>query len=305
MPILAGDIVLDVALALVENPPYITFPSGLFTQQEILTYIDEVQLDFLTKIRPVYKRAGVVWTPNVQIYTQPDDCLWLERIENGGVSLRNTSQANLDLYSSGWAYEDPTPNPLSWYQDQTAVNQYGVRPAPLPFSTVIVSANNASPILMQTQDPHGLTTGMEVSNTGCLGNTGANGVYVVQVLSLDQALLLGSVGNGVYVANSGVMSLSTQLWYSQKIAVPSTMSTPLLVPFVFSQYVKWGVLSRAWAKDSEQRNPQNAKFCELRYNFGILLASRFLAWSKMESGLQSEATALRNFPIPAIVEKAT
>lgn len=303
MPILAGDIVMDVARALVENPPYITFPSGLFTQKEILTYIDEVQLDFLTKVMPVHRAVPVTWQPDVRIYTQPDNCLQLDRIENGGVSLRNTSQANLDLYVPGWVYEDPTPTPASWFQDQLAVNQYGIRPAPEPFTTAILAATNASPIQITTQDPHGLSTGEECSNTGCTGNDAANGVFVASVISPTILTLNGSAGDGAYTGG-GVLAVPSNLWFSEKIAADSAMGTPLLVPFVFTPYVKYGTLARAWAKDGEQRNPTNAKYCRLRYDFGVMLAKRFMAWSKTDAGLNSESTALRNVPVPAVVERS-
>lgn len=48
----------------------------------------------------------------------------------------------------------------------------------------ITGATNASPTVITSQG-HGLTTGMKVTISGILGNTGANGTYVVTVLTAN------------------------------------------------------------------------------------------------------------------------
>jgi hypothetical protein len=75
-------------------------------------------------------------------------------------------------------------------------------PMDLPFipvgsSYTISDATNATPIVI-TSGSHGLSSGETVSVTGVTGNTAANGVFEVTVLSSDSFELDGSSGNGAY-----------------------------------------------------------------------------------------------------------
>lgn len=63
----------------------------------------------------------------------------------------------------------------------------------------LTDATNATPIVV-TSAAHGLVTGMTVAITGVLGNTAANGTWVVTVLTADTFSLDTSVGNGAYVS---------------------------------------------------------------------------------------------------------
>ncbi len=61
----------------------------------------------------------------------------------------------------------------------------------------ITSATNATPIVIGSTG-HGLNTGTRVTIAGVLGNTAANGTWVVTVLDGNTFSLDTSVGNGVY-----------------------------------------------------------------------------------------------------------
>jgi len=73
----------------------------------------------------------------------------------------------------------------------------------------ITAATNASPIVV-TAPNHGLVTGQSVTITGALGNTAANGTFVVTVLTSSTFSLNGSTGNGAYTG-SGVWIQSAPL----------------------------------------------------------------------------------------------
>jgi len=61
------------------------------------------------------------------------------------------------------------------------------------------SATNASPIVISSA-AHGLTTGARVTITGVLGNTAANGTFVVTRVDANSFSLDGSSGNGAYTS---------------------------------------------------------------------------------------------------------
>jgi hypothetical protein len=66
-------------------------------------------------------------------------------------------------------------------------------------SGAITDATNAGPIVITSVD-HGLTTGTRVTITGVLGNTNANGTYVVTVVDSSTFSLQGSTGNDGYIS---------------------------------------------------------------------------------------------------------
>jgi len=66
-------------------------------------------------------------------------------------------------------------------------------------SRAISAATNASPIQI-TAAANALTTGQTVTISGVLGNTAANGTWIVTVLNSTQFTLNNSVGNGTYTS---------------------------------------------------------------------------------------------------------
>jgi hypothetical protein len=68
----------------------------------------------------------------------------------------------------------------------------------------INAATNASPIAITTTANHNLTTGKTVTITGVVGNTAANGTFVITVTGLNSFTLNGSTGNGAYTSGGTV-----------------------------------------------------------------------------------------------------
>jgi hypothetical protein len=64
----------------------------------------------------------------------------------------------------------------------------------------ISGASNASPIEITTASPNGYTTGDQVFIDGVQGNTAANGLWTVTVISPTTFSLSGSSGNGSYTS---------------------------------------------------------------------------------------------------------
>lgn len=63
----------------------------------------------------------------------------------------------------------------------------------------ITAATNATPIVV-TSTAHGLSNGDLINISGVLGNTAANGVWIVQAVTANTFELIGSVGNGAYTS---------------------------------------------------------------------------------------------------------
>ena len=68
----------------------------------------------------------------------------------------------------------------------------------------IAGATNATPIVVQTTASHGLSTGAYVTISGVIGNTNANGTWVVTVVDATHFSLNGSTGNSAYVSGGVV-----------------------------------------------------------------------------------------------------
>lgn len=74
---------------------------------------------------------------------------------------------------------------------------------PTVLSVPITGATNASPIVI-TAVGNGLTAGQEVSISGILGSTGANGTWIVSVVDADHFQLKNSSAGGVYVSGGTI-----------------------------------------------------------------------------------------------------
>jgi len=66
-------------------------------------------------------------------------------------------------------------------------------------SFIIIAASNATPIRIQTATAHGKATGDLVTIIGVMGNTAANGTYIITVFDTDEFDLNNTVGNGAFV----------------------------------------------------------------------------------------------------------
>jgi Tc toxin complex TcA C-terminal TcB-binding domain/Neuraminidase-like domain/Putative peptidoglycan binding domain/Salmonella virulence plasmid 28.1kDa A protein len=64
----------------------------------------------------------------------------------------------------------------------------------------VAGASNTSPIAITTASPHGLQTGTQVTISGVIGNTAANGVFTITVTGVSTFTLNGSTGNGAWIS---------------------------------------------------------------------------------------------------------
>lgn len=71
-------------------------------------------------------------------------------------------------------------------------------PVPGVSNLAMTAATNATPIAITTASAHGLATGNYVTISGVLGNTNANGTFVITVTGASTFTLNGASGSGTY-----------------------------------------------------------------------------------------------------------
>jgi hypothetical protein len=137
------------ALSHSANAPVVgaTFPSGqtdhpLFTQNEILGYLADVQNDFLLKTRCIFGVTGTFSEPanlalvaQQRFYAQPPTAIRVERVariipgqSQPIMDLYDTTQADLDMENFAWTSESDVPR--NWFRDQIDTSQLGLDPMP-------------------------------------------------------------------------------------------------------------------------------------------------------------------------------
>jgi hypothetical protein len=85
-------------------------------------------------------------------------------------------------------------------------SDFGISPVNGAAKTVS-AATNATPIAITTSTNHGYSTGNVVTVAGVLGNTNANGTYVITVTGATTFTLTGSVGNAAYTSGGTAVSV--------------------------------------------------------------------------------------------------
>jgi hypothetical protein len=106
-----------------------------------------------------------------------------------------------------------TPNAgVSWYI------------ASRPVVANVIGATNDSPIVI-TAAAHSFSNGEVVSIAGAVGNTNANGIWIINVTDVNNFKLLGSAGNAPYVSGG----LVTRLSKAQATISAATHATPIVV----------------------------------------------------------------------------
>lgn len=97
-----------------------------------------------------------------------------------------------------------------------------------PVAITDVTDDEVTPIVV-TSVGHGLITGDEVLIEGVLGNTAANGVWIITWLSANTFSLDGSLGNGDYISGGTWIKTSDVLGVSG--AVEARSVDPRHLPF--------------------------------------------------------------------------
>ena len=93
-----------------------------------------------------------------------------------------------------------------------------------PPGTLVSGATNASPIVLHPNGPHGLSTGNTVTVAGALGNTAANGTFVVTAVSPNQIVAQRHHGQRHWTSGGAVSGAQLN------VTIDGLRSTPRVTP---------------------------------------------------------------------------
>ncbi len=119
----------------------------------------------------------------------------------GGRALWRVNDNNTSVATS---YNETATTFVNQQQNGTAKQADTVRSTRVATPKSITGATNANPIQI-TCNAHGFSNGDLVVISGVLGNTNANGEYVVASATTNTFTLTGRAGNAAYTANTGTV----------------------------------------------------------------------------------------------------
>lgn len=102
------------------------------------------------------------------------------------------------------------PFPFNRLADAALASATGTDPLPIPQWFSVAGATDATPIVLSTWIPHGLSEDEAVVVKGVEGNTGANGFWRVHVLDPSSFVLVGSSGNAAYAGGGSIFPMAGQ-----------------------------------------------------------------------------------------------
>ncbi len=159
------------------------------------------------------------------------------RTRTPGVAGRKIGSWNMSasLVTSGTPGTVPDHDPIF----QSA---FGSAPVTTSGTVAITGATNTTPIVI-TANGHGLSNFHCGSITGILGNTAANGIWVVNNITANTFELVGSSGNGNYVSGGSVSKAG--IYYKPTDGEPSFSCYSARVPYASaSQRVAFGCVTK-------------------------------------------------------------
>lgn len=118
---------------------------------------------------------------------------------SGFVTLEETFTDHLQVRDADKQPVEPDAAPTFRVYGASGLLSSAGGTASLAHTGTITGATNATPVVV-TSVAHGLRTGQRVKVSGVVGNTGANGTFVVTRVDDDHYSLNSSVGNGAYTS---------------------------------------------------------------------------------------------------------
>jgi hypothetical protein len=117
---------------------------------------------------------------------------------SGTLAITNTSASAYGTYAAG-TFHVANPTTGATYSN---VNALTIGASAI--NAGVSGASNTGPITITTVTTHSVPTGATVTISGVLGNTAANGTWVVGAVTSVTMILLGSTGNGAYISGGTV-----------------------------------------------------------------------------------------------------
>ena len=271
-----------------------TFPTQqptdpVFTQTEIQGYIAQAQNEFLTKVPLIFELfPNQLVLLGQSFQTVPGNAIEMERValQTGSVSFAISTIAR-----SGGTVTAILP---------TSVNADSWTPG-LPVIVMGVSGNSFNSVSNATfdlatvsQDGLTLTWEQSTSDASSTGGTISRPIWTRLYESSQNQI---AMQNPAWFSNQG----TPKSWFEDRSGIYGWGLAPVpdvgywcelltsirgsealglldyfMIPDLFLPYVKYQALAYAWSKDGVQRSPTLAKWAQSRFDFGVMLASRFL-----------------------------
>lgn len=277
-----------------------TFPTQastdpLFTQAEIMAYLSQAQNDFITKVPLVLELFPLTPVSIGQQYQSlPANTIELERVSLLNQSSSSASISQISLVDG--AVTAILAGPVPDWTPGLEVMVQGVGEGGAAFDTPPGQTIVLSEVLNALGEWIVSWTLPGVSNTNAVGGK----ISVPKMTRLyESSLEQISMSDPNWQMNT--FSPQPTKWYEDRTGlygwgmapVPRSsyfvellcsitdtqelsMLDSFLLPDCFVPYVKYKAMADALSKDGEQRSPTMCGFFLQRYNFGLMLADRFL-----------------------------
>ena len=278
-----------------------TFPTQqptdpLFTQAEVLTYLARAQNDFLNRVPLILELfPGQVLSLGQQYQTLPPTAIELERVAVQSTDrLRDitTIVRAVNVVTATLRYPtDFTPR-LGIFVEGVTDNSFN-SVGNVMFVLTAVSPDGKTLTWLQTAADSS-------STGGDLGPPTLTRLYESsqeQLAMRDPAWFVNTASQtptNWYEDRSGIYGWGTapiprsnfyaELLCSVRDTEELKMLDGFLLPDIFIPYIKYGALASMWSKDGEQRSPTLARFAQSRFDYGVMLADRFLRNVILDSG---------------------
>lgn len=292
-----------------------TFPTQrptdpIFTQSEILGYIAQAQNEFLTRVPLLLQNQQQFLALGQTYQTLPATAIELERV--AVQSLPTASQFTISTISR-------TANVVTATTTASTSADAWTSGLPIFVQSVLDESFNSSysstansPFVLDTVSADGrtLTWLQSAADATSTGGTITRPVWTRLYESSQESLSLNQPGwpsqtqqgqpprmwaedrAGVYgwlVMPPPAGSYWLELLTSYRASETLGLLDNLLVPDIFAPYILYKVLEYCFSKDGVRRSPAIARYCRGRFEFGVLLADRFLRNVIVKTGATGRA----------------
>lgn len=244
-----------------------TFPSRLWDRDEIITYLNDAQNDFVVRTGIVKSVGAIRAIAGNTTYEDPTYAVDVERISWNGKKLYPQSRQELDWQKPTWR-RDTARNPRRYHRDNLPAHEFEVWPAPDTAGLGYTTTGTTTGII------RGLSGSRTYNVTGTFGT-----IRTIRGQNYFVGAQPGiSGGNEAIGIPRQMMTGSTNFFFIHD-ALPGELLSDgdtLLVPDAFSRHILYGTLAKAWAKEGDGQDIARSRYCQLRFERGVELARRLV-----------------------------
>jgi hypothetical protein len=267
----------------------------IFTQAELLGYLAQAQNEFLARVPLIFQLSTQIVSLGVTYQAAPVTAIEIERVAVQSTPAASTFTLSTvtraaDVVTAVLAATSLTDPSGAWTAG------LGVQISGVTDSSYDSPATGATyPLLSVSPDGLTLTWAQTGANSSSTGGSVSRPVLTrlyestQEQLSLNQPSWQVQQGApptqwaedraGIYgwlVMPPPAGAFWMELLTSSRGPTFLTLLSSFAVPDIFVPYLKYKALEYCWSKDGVQRSPTLARFARGRFDFGVLLADRFL-----------------------------